>query len=74
MARSFYQILHLLSIQLSERPRPTRYLQPIPLIILFLPLNNMKRVDKPRLRTRVLLALMQDISVNQYQRPRLTLT
>lgn len=66
-------MLRLLAIKLGERLRPARNLQPIPLIIPLLPLNNMKRVYEPRLRTRILLAFVQDIPMDQDQRPRLTL-
>lgn len=72
MARFFYRMLHRLSIQLGERLRAARYLQPIPFIILLLPLDDMERVNEPRLGTGVFLALVQDISMNQYQCSRLT--
>ncbi len=45
-----------------------RRLQPIPLIILILPLNDMKSINKPALPTQIPLALMQQVPVNQHQR------
>lgn len=63
-------------ILLLEQPRKPflRRLQPIPLIILIPTLNAMERINHPPLLTRILLALMQQISVNQHQRPRLHLS
>lgn len=58
----------LLLIVQSTKPL-LRRLQPISLVILFAPLDNMKCINEPTPPTPILLALVQQVPVNQDQRP-----